>query len=58
MRLLVLAGAFAAIAALFGGPLVAALMLLELLAISGARSRSGARDARSFPGSSPPGPAR
>ncbi|MGH2839076.1 MAG: chloride channel protein, partial [Thermoleophilaceae bacterium] len=35
MRLLVLAGAFAAIAALFGGPLVAALMLLELLAISG-----------------------
>jgi H+/Cl- antiporter ClcA len=36
MRLLVLAGAFAAIAALFGGPLVAALMLLELLAISGA----------------------
>ncbi len=36
MRLLVLAGAFAAIAALFGGPLVAALMLLELLALSGA----------------------
>ena len=36
MRLLALAGAFAAIAALFGGPLVAALMLLELLAISGA----------------------
>jgi H+/Cl- antiporter ClcA len=35
-RLLVLAGAFAAIAALFGGPIVAALMLLELLAKSGA----------------------
>jgi H+/Cl- antiporter ClcA len=35
-RLLVLAGAFAAIAALFGGPLVAALMLLELIARSGA----------------------
>jgi H+/Cl- antiporter ClcA len=35
MRVLVLAGAFAAIAALFGGPLVAALMLFELIAISG-----------------------
>lgn len=35
-RLLVLAGAFAAIAALFGGPLVAALMLFELLTKSGA----------------------
>lgn len=36
MRLLALAGAFAAIAALFGGPVVAALLLLELLAKSGA----------------------
>ena len=36
LRLLVLAGAFAAIAALFGGPIVASLMLLELLALSGA----------------------
>jgi H+/Cl- antiporter ClcA len=35
-RLLVLAGAFAAIAALFGGPLIAALLLLEMLAMSGA----------------------
>jgi H+/Cl- antiporter ClcA len=35
-RLLVLAGAFAAIAALFGGPLVAALMIFEILAMSGA----------------------
>jgi H+/Cl- antiporter ClcA len=35
-RQLVLAGAFAAIAALFGGPIVAALMLLELIAKSGA----------------------
>lgn len=35
-RLLVLAGAFAAIAALFGGPLVAALLILEMLAMSGA----------------------
>ena len=33
--LLVLAGAFAAIAALFGGPLVAAFLLLELVAESG-----------------------
>ena len=33
--LLVLAGAFAAIAALFGGPLVAAFLLLELVAKSG-----------------------
>jgi H+/Cl- antiporter ClcA len=36
LRLLVMAGAFAAIAALFGGPIVASLMLLELLALSGA----------------------
>jgi H+/Cl- antiporter ClcA len=35
-RLLVLAGAFAAIAALFGGPIVASLMLFELAAKSGA----------------------
>jgi H+/Cl- antiporter ClcA len=35
-HLLSLAGAFAAVAALFGGPLVAALLLLELLAKSGA----------------------
>jgi chloride channel protein, CIC family len=35
-QLLVLAGAFAAIAALFGGPLAASLMLLELVAMSGA----------------------
>ena len=35
-RLLVLAGAFAAIAELFGSPLVAALMLFELSAASGA----------------------
>jgi H+/Cl- antiporter ClcA len=35
-HLLVLAGAFAAVAALFGGPLIAALLLLELLAMSGA----------------------
>jgi H+/Cl- antiporter ClcA len=35
-QLLVLAGAFAAVAALFGGPLVAAVMLLELVATSGA----------------------
>ncbi len=35
-QLLTLAGAFAAIAALFGGPLVAAFMLLELTAMSGA----------------------
>jgi H+/Cl- antiporter ClcA len=35
-HLLVLAGAFAAIAALFGGPLVAALLLFEMLAMSGA----------------------
>jgi H+/Cl- antiporter ClcA len=35
-QLLVLAGAFAAIAALFGGPLIAALLLLELMAMSGA----------------------
>ena len=35
-RLLILAGAFAAIAALFGGPIVAALMLLELIAKGGA----------------------
>jgi H+/Cl- antiporter ClcA len=34
-RLLVLAGAFAAIAALFGGPLVAAFLLLEMVAKSG-----------------------
>lgn len=34
-QLLALAGAFAAIAALFGGPLVAALLMLELLAASG-----------------------
>jgi H+/Cl- antiporter ClcA len=34
-KLLVLAGAFAAIAALFGGPLAAAFMLFELAAISG-----------------------
>jgi H+/Cl- antiporter ClcA len=34
-HLLVLAGAFAAIAALFGGPLVAALLLFEMLAMSG-----------------------
>lgn len=34
-RLLALAGAFAAIAALFGGPLVAALLLFEMLAKSG-----------------------
>jgi H+/Cl- antiporter ClcA len=36
MRLLVLAGAFAAIAALFGGPLVAALLMVEMLAATGA----------------------
>jgi chloride channel protein, CIC family len=35
-QLLVLAGAFAAIAALFGGPLAASVMLLELVAMSGA----------------------
>ena len=35
-HLLVLAGAFAAIAALFGGPLIAALLLFEMLAMSGA----------------------
>jgi H+/Cl- antiporter ClcA len=35
-RLLVLSGAFAAIAALFGGPLVASLMLFELAAKAGA----------------------
>jgi H+/Cl- antiporter ClcA len=35
-RLLVLSGAFAAIAALFGGPIVASLMLFELSAKSGA----------------------
>jgi H+/Cl- antiporter ClcA len=35
-RLLVLAGAFAAIAALFGGPIVASLMLFELAARGGA----------------------
>ncbi len=35
-QLLVLAGAFAAIAALFGGPLAASVMLLELVALSGA----------------------
>ena len=35
-QLLALAGAFAAIAALFGGPLAASLMLLELVAMSGA----------------------
>jgi H+/Cl- antiporter ClcA len=35
-RLLVMSGAFAAIAALFGGPLVASLMLFELIARSGA----------------------
>jgi H+/Cl- antiporter ClcA len=34
-RLLVLAGAFAAISTLFGGPLVAAFLLLELTAVSG-----------------------
>ena len=34
-KLLTLAGAFAAIAALFGGPLAASLMLLELVAVSG-----------------------
>ena len=34
-RLLVLAGAFAAIAALFGGALVAALLLFEMVAMSG-----------------------
>jgi H+/Cl- antiporter ClcA len=34
-RLLVLAGAFAALAALFGGPLIAALLLFEVLAQSG-----------------------
>jgi H+/Cl- antiporter ClcA len=34
-KLLTLAGAFAAIAALFGGPLPASLMLLELVAVSG-----------------------
>jgi H+/Cl- antiporter ClcA len=35
VRLLVLAGAFAALAALFGGPLIAALLLFEVLAQSG-----------------------
>jgi H+/Cl- antiporter ClcA len=35
-RLLVLAGAFASIAALFGGPLIAAFLMLELVAKSGA----------------------
>jgi H+/Cl- antiporter ClcA len=35
-QLLVLAGAFAAIAALFGGPLAASMMLLELVTMSGA----------------------
>ena len=35
-QLLMLAGAFAAIAVLFGGPLAASLMLLELVAMSGA----------------------
>jgi H+/Cl- antiporter ClcA len=35
-QLLMLAGAFAAVAALFGGPLVAAFLLLELMAKSGA----------------------
>lgn len=35
-RLLAVAGAFAAIAALFGGPLVAAFLMFELLALSGA----------------------
>ena len=35
-QLLTLAGAFAAIAVLFGGPLAASLMLLELVAMSGA----------------------
>jgi chloride channel protein, CIC family len=35
-QLLVLAGAFASIAVLFGGPLVASLMLLELVVMSGA----------------------
>jgi H+/Cl- antiporter ClcA len=35
-KLLVLAGAFAAIAALFGGPLIAAVLLLEVTAASGA----------------------
>jgi len=35
-QLLVLAGAFAAIAALFGGPLVAALLIFEIAAASGA----------------------
>ena len=35
-QLLALAGAFAAIAVLFGGPLVASLMLLELVVLSGA----------------------
>jgi H+/Cl- antiporter ClcA len=34
-RLLVLAGSFAAISTLFGGPLVAAFLLLELTAVSG-----------------------
>ena len=34
-QLLVVAGAFAAIAALFGGPLVAALLLFEMVAMSG-----------------------
>jgi len=34
-RLLVLAGAFSAIAALFGGPLIAAFLLFELMAASG-----------------------
>jgi chloride channel protein, CIC family len=34
-RLLVLAGAFAAVAALFGGPLVAAFLLIEVVAKSG-----------------------
>ena len=35
-QLPVLAGAFAAIAALFGGPLVAAFLLFEVVAASGA----------------------
>jgi H+/Cl- antiporter ClcA len=35
-KLLILAGAFAAVAALFGGPLIAAVLLLEVTAASGA----------------------
>jgi H+/Cl- antiporter ClcA len=48
-RLLVLSGAFAAIAALFGGPIVASLMLFELAA------KSGAMPARAIGGALLPG---